>query len=520
MIIDSQNRRDTLYGPLALAILILCVVASHFSLLRVPYFWDETYFATAARDVMISGKLVPASVAAESHPPLVYVWLAIWWKLLGFSISVARLAMLGIASFTLVGIYQVARSLTRGGVPIVTTALTAVYPVFFVHSTMVQLDMAAAGLALWGLAAHLRKRPWLAGITFSLAVLAKETSLVAPMAVLAVEMLRAIRSEKYEIGASIRSVRITAIPLLLAPLVLLGWFTVLHHASGSVFGNSPQYVGENVHGALHPLRMLLACLQNIWHVVGYLNFFVLTGLAALVVIMRRRSQGECAFTESNGALLIVALITAYLLIHSVFGVVVLARYLLPIYPLVVLACVAATASRVRWWPAVAVIAAGAFVAGLFPYTNWILFRRDDNLAYLDYVSLHQSAAEFLANRQEGKVVAVFPVTNELSTSWMGYVKHPLEIIDVDSYQQQDLLRAARNQPRYVEMFPRRTCKAENPLSRAQWLPGNYFQGLADPQPDEVARWMNARVIYYNRRHCDWVAVLEVSDGATSAPLER
>ena len=68
----------------------------------------------------------------------------------------------------------------------------------------------------------------------------------------------------------------------------------------------------------------------------------------------------------------------------------------------------------------------------------------------------------------------------------------------------------RNQPRYVVLFPRRTCnKAEAP---ARWLTGNYFRGLADPQPDEVARWMNARVIYYTRLRCDWVAVLEVGGG--------
>src|SRR5580704_11923191 len=148
----AQSRRDTLYGPPALAALILCVVASHLSLLRVPYFWDETYFATAAHDVLISGKLLPASVATELHPPLVYVWLAICWKLFGLNIPVARLSMLGIASLTLAGIYQVARLVTRGAVPIVATALTAVYPVFFVQSTMVELDMAAAGLTLWGLA--------------------------------------------------------------------------------------------------------------------------------------------------------------------------------------------------------------------------------------------------------------------------------------------------------------------------------------------------------------------------------
>ncbi len=185
----NSHCRPEFYGPLSLIVVILCMMAAHLALLRVPYFWDETYFAPAARDLFLTGKLVPVSVPVESHPPLVYLWLAIWWKLFGFSISVARLAMLAVSALTLAAVYRLARLFTTGAVPIVVTALTAIYPVFFVESTLVQLDMAAAGLTLWGLVACLQGRRWETGVFFTLAVLAKETAIVAPCAVLAADFI-------------------------------------------------------------------------------------------------------------------------------------------------------------------------------------------------------------------------------------------------------------------------------------------------------------------------------------------
>src|ERR1700722_1520042 len=140
MTTDVGARRTNLqwrfefYGPLSLTAVILCMIAAHLTLLRVPYFWDETYFAPAARDLFLTGKLIPISVPVESPPPLVYLWIAIWWKLFGFSILVARTSMLAVAALTLAAVYRLARLLTSGAVPIVVTALTAIYPVFFVES--------------------------------------------------------------------------------------------------------------------------------------------------------------------------------------------------------------------------------------------------------------------------------------------------------------------------------------------------------------------------------------------------
>lgn len=63
-------RRGRYFGEQAsLMALILCVVVAHLSLLRIPYYWDEVYFASAARDLFQSGSLIPTSVPVESHPP-------------------------------------------------------------------------------------------------------------------------------------------------------------------------------------------------------------------------------------------------------------------------------------------------------------------------------------------------------------------------------------------------------------------------------------------------------------------
>jgi 4-amino-4-deoxy-L-arabinose transferase-like glycosyltransferase len=512
----SERERPDLYGPFALLVVILCTIAAHLTLLHVPYFWDETYFAPAARDLFQTGKLVPISVPVESHPPLVYLWLAIWWKLFGFSIPVARSAMLAVSALTLAAVYRLARLFTTGAVPIVVTALTAIYPVFFVESTLVQLDMAAAGLTLWGLVACLQGRRWETGVLFTLAVLAKETAIVAPCAVLAADFLLTILDRKQSIGASIRSVLKAAIPLLLPFLVLLCWFAWLYHVSGTIFGD-PYYVRYNLDGAARPMRIFLASVQHLWHLLGFLNLFVLTGLAAIIFATRSRlSLVNTSLQISRGWLIFAFLIAGYVLMLSIVGGVTLARYLLPVYPIVILACVAALSSRVKWWPAIAGLTAAAFVAGLFPYTNRFLFRRDDNLAYLDYVSLHQAAIESFANGKRVKVFTVWPASSELSEPWLGYTKQPMEVTEIDSFTRRDLQVGGHERPEYILMFPRGACKAENPFRRQHAPQEDYFHGTQELSPDEVASLMNARVIYRTQRHCDWVAVLKL-DGADTAP---
>src|SRR5437899_11981455 len=107
----------------------------HSPLLPLPYFWDEVgYYVPAARDLLLTGALVPHSTAPNSHPPLVLATLAAAWKLAGVHPVVTRITMLLWAALALSGLYQLARRIAHPEVAVATLGLTAIYPVFFSQS--------------------------------------------------------------------------------------------------------------------------------------------------------------------------------------------------------------------------------------------------------------------------------------------------------------------------------------------------------------------------------------------------
>ena len=123
----------------------------HAPLLRLPYFWDEAgYYVPAARDLYLTGSLIPQSTLSNAHPPLVMAWLALAWRVAGFSTLVTRTAMLALAAFSLLGLFQLARRAANLEVAWATIVCAALYPVFFTQSSLAQVDLAAAGIYLLG----------------------------------------------------------------------------------------------------------------------------------------------------------------------------------------------------------------------------------------------------------------------------------------------------------------------------------------------------------------------------------
>src|ERR1051326_6523022 len=96
------------YGATLFAFVALLLIATHATVLRLPYFWDEAgYYIPAARD-LLAGSLIPHSTPSNAHPPLVMAWVALAWKLFGQTPLVTRCAMLLVASFTLTGYFRLA----------------------------------------------------------------------------------------------------------------------------------------------------------------------------------------------------------------------------------------------------------------------------------------------------------------------------------------------------------------------------------------------------------------------------
>src|SRR2546425_1546081 len=506
------------HPALVFALLFVGLFALHLPLLRLPYFWDEAgYYVPAARDLFLTGNLIPHSTLSNAHPPLVMAYLALWWKIAGYAPEVTRTAMLLVAAFSLLGVFRLAQRIANTEVAIAATVCTALYPVFFAQSSLAHLDLVAAGLTFWGLRAYVEDRDPAMVFWFSLAALAKETAILAPAALFAWEALCPLLSGKEQAESPcLFHERSRRSALLLIPLIPLGlWYAYHYLRTGFTFGN-PEFFRYNVEATLHPVRVLLALLMRSWQAFGYLNLYLLT-LAALFAMWRPPLQDEKK-ARSRIALGVqfsfLSVIVAYLLAMAIVGGAVLARYMLPVVPLVIIVCVSTLWRRVRLWRGVVAIVALAFVAGWFvnpPYG----FSPEDNLAYRDYILLHQHAENFVEARYPmARVLTAWPASDELTRSYLGYVTRPMRVFRTEDFTAEQLMSAADFRTRFdVALVFSTKYEPPHPLLERwrlwqEWKT-RFFGYHRDVPPAAAAQILGGQLVYTETRNGQWVGVIEM-----------
>jgi hypothetical protein len=525
------------------------LIGLHASLLRLPYYWDEAgYYIPAARD-LFAGSLIPHSTPSNAHPPLVMAWIALWWKVFGQAVVVTRCAMLLLAAFSLLGFFRLARTVANTAVAAGSTLLVAIYPVFFAQSSLAQIDLPSAGLIFWGLEPYFKNQKsgravesetrqfslvhrWPALCWFSLAVLTKETAILVPLALFVWEFVSRFISKKSpslaggaEEGASggknlARALRIggtnvaNSVLLLIPVIPLAAWYAYHYARTGRVFGN-PEFFRYNVQGTLHPLRIFLALLLRTWQAVGYLDLYVLT-IACLVAMTFRpikTAQGERPRISVPIQMALLAIVLAYLLVLSVVGGAVLARYMLPVVPLVILISVSTIWRRLPAWKAVVAVVGLAFISGLFinpPYG----FAPEDNLAYRDYIRLHQRAEAFLLHRYpNGRVLTAWPASDELTRPYLGYVQKPLQVVRIEDFSAEQLLSAADQRVPFDVALVFSTKYQPHTLldgwQRWRRWKSRYFDFHVDLPPEAAVSVLGGELIYTERRRGQWVGIIAI-----------
>jgi hypothetical protein len=504
---------------------------SHLTLLKLPYYWDEAgYYIPAAWDFFRTGSLIPITTLSNAHPPLPSIYLALCWKLFGYCPLVTRLAVLGAAALGLTAVGRLAMRLV--GVPAVacwTVALTALYPVWFAQSSLAHADIFAAACTLWGLVCALpaqdrvlHRKPWAAALWFAAAALCKETAIVIPVALAAVSLIESYHAP----GMARIRLRREAAWLAGCILPLAAWYAYHRWKTGFLFGN-PEFLRYNAQANLEPLRFLAAFGHRFLHLTAHMNLFVpvLMSLAALLLEPRPdrdqgsgvRGQGSAAGQARPGIapdalrrIFLLLLVNA--LLFSFLGGALLTRYLLPMYPLVLLVAISTFYRRVPWWQGLAAFCAAAFVLGIFinpPYG----FAPEDNLDYARVIRLHQAGIAQLEERYPGAtVLSAWPVTDELTRPELGYLRQPFAVAPIEDFSAVQIARAAQEPENFsaalvfsTKADPSSALFTLGQASKA--MDERYFGLHHDLKPEEIALELHGALVWKREDHGQWIALI-------------
>lgn len=506
-------------------VIFVFIFLLHLPLLQLPYFWDEAgYYIPVARDLLLTGSLIPHSTVSNAHPPLVMAWLALWWKVVGYAPLVTRTAMLVLAAFSLVGVFRLAERVANTKVAIASTLCTALYPVFFAQSSLAHVDLAAAGLTFWALSAYVEGEALATALWLALAALAKETAILAPIALAGWEIIGLLGHKSAfrklwldGVDPDSKSGPMRRIASVLVPALPLVLWYVYHYAhTGYVFGN-PEFFRYNVGATLSLTRFLLALAMRLWQISGYLHLWVLTlaMLAAMWMLPPQRdSSSERSRISFPVQMVFYVVMLTYVVAMALIGGAVLARYMLPAVPLVIILSVSTLWRRLRYWRVAVACVALAFIAAWFwnpPYG----FSPEDNLAYHDYIVLHENGERFLEARYPmARVLTAWPASDEVTRPWLGYITRPMRVVRIENFSLDEILSAADFHSNYEVALIFSTKYEPGPAQWDRWqawteLKARFFGFHRDLPAAAVAQILGGRIVFSEQRQGQWIAVIEM-----------
>jgi len=489
----------------------VALILLHLPLLRLPYFWDEAgYYIPAAMDFYRSWLLIPQTTLPEGHSPLVMIYLGLAWRLFGYSAWTARIAMTLIATATVASVYVLARRIANREIAAWSAVLLALSPLFFAQSTLAHLDLATALFTILAVLFLLCDRFWLFALAASLAVLSKETGVV---------LLPVVWFYAWQRRRGFAAERQGPLPPwlpLIAPLVpLAAWALYYHHATGYWTGNRG-YLSYNLYSTLSPMRVFWSLLRRSYELfLGGFNW-LLTLFAPVGIWWGRKHSKLDPARLADGPpwrsfiLLTAGLGAIYLLLLSFVGGAILPRYLLPVLPLFYLAVIAMV-MRLPRFPArfILLATASCFVGAWFinpPYP----FPFEDNLAYSDFIRLHEQAALYLETQPgQPRILTAWPATDELTRPFLGYVRTPFHVVPVEGFAPAELAGVLPESFDLLYLYSRRWEPPGNWVERyPAWLrmQGRYFDYQPQAAAQAVVARYHLRLVAEMERRGQWVKI--------------
>jgi len=261
------------------------------------------------------------------------------------------------------------------------------------------------------------------------------------------------------------------------------------------------------------VRIMASFGHRVLHLCAHMNLFVPVLMTFAALLLKPQVDGDGHEREGVSRqvlhrILLLLLVNA--LEFSVLGGALLTRYLLPMYPLVLLVAVSTLYRRVPYWHSLALLSAAAFLVGIFinpPYG----FSPEDNLAYAHVVRMHQAGIARLTKLYPGAtVLTAWPMTDELTKPELGYVKQPWDVCRIDDFTAAQIDRAAQEPQAYSAALAFSTkYEPASPLFRfgGEALEERYFGLHHDLPPERIARQLGGKLEWKRDDDGMWIALI-------------
>jgi len=298
---------------------------------------------------------------------------------------------------------------------------------------------------------------------------------------------------------------------LFAPVLpLVGWYVYHFRKTGFIFGN-PEFLRYNATANLSVARVLVSLWHRFVHLTIHMNMYVPVAATIAVVLMPRVIPATKTLTRPVFTAIGVVL-AGNAIAFSILGGALLTRYLLPLFPLVLLLCVAIWATRGKvLWPLTGLTAV-AFLVGLWvnpPYS----IAPEDNLTYADMIVLHQQAIAVINQRfPYATVLSAWPATTEMEHPELGYTRTPIKVVAIDNFSPDQVQKAAAEPGAYDTALVFST----KWIPRLGWLnlgqasestDTQYFDFHRDMSPRDAAAMLQGQIVWQGYRNGEWAAVL-------------
>jgi hypothetical protein len=150
-----------------------------------------------------------------------------------------------------------------------------------------------------------------------------------------------------------------------------------------------------------------------------------------------------------------------------------------------------------------------FVASWFinpPYP----FPFEDNLAYADFIRLHEQAAKFLeAQPNQPRIFTAWPASDELTRPFLGYVHNPLRVVPALGFAPSEMADIPPESFDMVYLYSRRWEPPGNWVARfPTWLQiqGRYYDYHPQVDAQTIVDRYHLRLLTQMERNGQWVKI--------------